>query len=257
MSKEIGRRWTALPDDERQTWEQKAIEVNELRLRCAQEAAHEEADTLPGHAEEEEKSERVTQLPLSVLRKMVLLDEDITRVSPAALHALGVSVECFIQVRMMSIELLEGTGFILSRSHATPGSNQPTTQGRGWGGAIISSFLFISCPFLASFLGPQLMVERAVPVARKRKRVQLGIRDLGAVAEEDQNGVPGGPLWFLAEHFPDMIRRAEAGKAAPGTPGAAGAALVAGGSKPRKGQARGSETPTKAERVAMMFGPRR
>lgn len=99
VAKELGQRWKALSEEERSTWQARAAEAK----AAAQEAAAQEAAAAAGEDDDQQDAPAHVQqpaqappLPLSLVKRLMMVDPDVSRVSADALLAVAQATDLFL-----------------------------------------------------------------------------------------------------------------------------------------------------------------
>jgi histone H3/H4 len=95
VAKEIGRRWKALAEEERQQYKDRAAESAKAFAEAAAAAneGDEAADEHPAPA-----AKKPALLPLSIVKKVMVLDKDVSRVSSEGVWLMARAAECFLEM---------------------------------------------------------------------------------------------------------------------------------------------------------------
>jgi histone H3/H4 len=108
VAKELGKRWKALTDEERSDWQAKSA-ASKAAAKEAAEAAQEggidgdlDAEQQAGQQPKQDakappsSNDTAPVLPLSVVKRLIMLDPDVTRISAEALVTVAYAAELFL-----------------------------------------------------------------------------------------------------------------------------------------------------------------
>lgn len=91
VAKGLGARWSKLAEEEKEVYKARAQELKEKALASVND------ENEPPAVHEEGDHEQKTALPVSVVRRLMLLDADVSRVSLPAVHAVSSSAKIFLE----------------------------------------------------------------------------------------------------------------------------------------------------------------